>query len=65
MLTGTLLDRAQDALAQLVLIERLAHATLLDDARQQQLGRLVGGEALRAAQAFAPAPHLVAFRDQA
>ena len=61
---GALLDRAQDPLAQLVLVEGLAHAALLDDTRQQELRTLVGREALGAAEALATAAHLVAVGNQ-
>src|SRR5690606_11019197 len=60
----TFFQRTQQSGAQLVLIERLAAAVLLDDARQHQLSRFEGSETLLAGQAFAPTTHLTAIGDQ-
>lgn len=60
----TLLQGALHAGAQLVLVERLAAAVLLDQARHDQLGGLEGGEAFAAGQALAAPAHLIALGDQ-
>src|ERR1700680_715801 len=56
-----LFERFLHAVQQLLLVERLTAAIALDARGQQQLRRLEGSEALRAAQAFAPPADLPPF----
>src|SRR5690606_14882552 len=53
-----LFQRAQQTGAQLVLVEGLTTAILLDDTWQHQLGRFEGSEALLTGQAFPTPAHL-------
>ncbi len=59
------LQRALHAGTQLVFVEGLATAVLLDQPRHHQFGGFEGREALAAGQAFAPATDLIALGDQA
>ena len=59
-----LLQRPQDASAQLVFVERLAGAVGLDDAGHHQLGHLEGGKTLVTEQTLTTAAHLMAFCHQ-
>ena len=64
-LDGALLQRVQEAVAQLVDVERLAAIVALDDVRHDELGHLEGREALAARQALAAAAHLPALAGEA
>ena len=64
-LHGALLQRIQEAVAQLVDVERLAAIVALDDVRHHELGHLERREALAALQAFAAAADLAAFAREA
>ena len=59
-LDGPFLQRVQEAVAQLVDVERLAAIVALDDVRHHELGHLERREALAARQALAAAAHLPA-----
>ncbi len=61
----SLLQRLDHAGRQLGFIERFAAAVALDHARQQQFGRLEGGEALAAIQTLTPPADLPAVAGQA
>ena len=62
LLDRTLLQRAQDARTQLLLVEGLAFAMAFDDQRHHELGGLEGGEALAAGEALAPPTDLPTLR---
>ncbi len=59
-----LLQRTLHASTQLLFIEGLARAVLLDQPGQHQLGGFEGGETLAAGDAFTAAAHLFALGDQ-
>ena len=64
-LHGTLLQRIQEAVAQLDDVERLAAIVALDDVRHHELGHLERRETLAALQALAAAADLATFAREA
>src|SRR5262245_55644972 len=64
-LHGALLERVQEAVAQLVDVERLAAIVALDDVRHDELGALERREPFAAREALAAAAYLPALAGQA